>query len=50
MVVFRRFRNRGLCVMLDDVYDYTMRYHNGSEEGLLKVWWVGRSAGWGPRV
>lgn len=36
--------------MLDDVYDYTMIYHNGGWEGLPKVWWVGWSAGRGSQV
>lgn len=40
----------GDFVMLDDVYDYTKIYHKGSWEGLLKVGWVGWSAGCGSRV
>lgn len=40
----------GNFLMLDDVYDYTMIYHNrrGGRGRLLKVGWVGWSAGCKP--
>lgn len=41
----------GDFVMLDDVYDYTMIYITGERGGgLLKVGWVGWSAGYWSRV